>query len=180
MMFGVLALMAMAGAAMAQEALTPARVFASPDLSGPSARGVQLAPDGSAVAYLKVKAADLQVTDLWIADVSGGAPRMLIDGGALTPKGRTLSEAEKSRRERKGVQTHGVVDYAWDEQGRFILAPVEGDCGSTTAPAENCASSPTRLKTRSTPRSRPRAAMSPSSGTTTSMCSPPPAAASAP
>ena len=116
------------GAAQAQEqVLTPERVYASPDLSGPVAKGVKLAPDGSAATYLKVKATDLNITDLWIADTKGRAPRMLIDGAALIPKGRTLSEAETARRERKGVQTHGVVDYAWDDQGRVILVPVEGD-----------------------------------------------------
>jgi dipeptidyl-peptidase-4 len=109
------------------EVLTPARVFASPDLSGPQARGVALAPDGSAVTYLKAKADDVDVTDLWIADVAGGAPRMLIDGRALSPAGRELSEAEKSRRERMGLKTHGVVEYHWDEQGKYILAPVQGD-----------------------------------------------------
>lgn len=110
-----------------QAALTPERIFASPDLSGPVARGVQLAPNGSAVTYLKTKATDVRITDLWIADVKGGAPHLLIDGGQLLPQGRTLSEAEKSRRERMGVQTRGVVDYSWDEEGRYILAPVEGD-----------------------------------------------------
>jgi dipeptidyl-peptidase 4 len=109
------------------EVLTPARVFASPDLSGPQARGVALAPDGSAVTYLKAKADDVDVTDLWIADVAGGAPHMLIDGRALSPAGHELSEAEKSRRERMGLRTHGVVEYHWDEQGKYILAPVQGD-----------------------------------------------------
>lgn len=122
------ALAVSASAVRAQEqVLTPERVYATPDLSGPTAKGVKLSPDGKAVTYLKVKAADLNVTDLWIADVKGGAARMLIDGAALAPKGRILSEIEKTRRERKGVQTHGVVDYAWDEQGRVILVPVEGD-----------------------------------------------------
>jgi dipeptidyl-peptidase 4 len=107
--------------------LTPERVFASPDLSGPQARGVALAPDGSAVTYLKAKTDDVDVTDLWIADVNGGAARMLIDGRALSPAGRELSEAEKSRRERMGLKTHGVVEYHWDEQGKYILAPVQGD-----------------------------------------------------
>ena len=119
--FGVLA-----AHAVAAEVLTPERVFASPELSGPRARGLQMAPDGSAVTYLKTKPADVTVTDLWIADVAGGSARLLIDGAALSPKDHTLSEAEKSRREREGVQTHGVVDYAWDEQGRFIVVPVEG------------------------------------------------------
>ena len=34
------------------ETLTPERVFARPDLSGPQARGVALSPDGAAVTYL--------------------------------------------------------------------------------------------------------------------------------
>src|ERR1700751_2501934 len=110
----------------AGEVLTPARAFAGPDLSGESARGVQMAPDGSAVTYLKSKPADVTVTDLWIADVAGGSSRLLIDGAALRPTDHTLPEAEGSRREREGIQTHGVVNYAWDDDGRFIVVPVEG------------------------------------------------------
>ncbi len=106
--------------------LTPERVFAAPDLSGPRARGVQLSPDGTMVTYLKAKADDPRVTDLWAADATGAAPRLLIDARAFIPAGRALSEAEKSRRERQGVQSSGVVDYAWDDEGRFILVPIEG------------------------------------------------------
>ena len=109
------------------EVLTPERVFASPDLSGPQARGVALAPDGSAVTYLKAKTDDVDVTDLWIADVAGGPPRLLIDGRALSPGAHELSEAEKSRRERLGLKTRGVVEYHWDDQGKYVLAPVKGD-----------------------------------------------------
>jgi dipeptidyl-peptidase-4 len=108
------------------EKLPPQRVFESPDLSGPRARGVKLSPDGKAVTYIKTRADDLLVTDLWIADVAGGEPRMLLDGKTLAPENRELSEAEKARRERAGVATRGVVDYSWDEQGKLILAPVEG------------------------------------------------------
>jgi dipeptidyl-peptidase-4 len=109
------------------EKLPPQRVFDSPDLSGPRARGVKLSPDGQAVTYIKTRADDLLVTDLWIADVAGGEPRMLLDGKNLAPENRELSEAEKARRERAGVSTRGVVDYDWDRQGKLILAPVEGD-----------------------------------------------------
>ncbi|WP_304187124.1 S9 family peptidase [Phenylobacterium aquaticum] len=116
----------MTGSAEAQK-LTATRVYAAPDLSGPRARGVSLSPDGTLATYLKAKADDPRMTDLWAADVAGGEPRMLIDARALIPKDRELSEAEKSRRERQGVQTRGVVAYDWDDQGRFILVPVEGD-----------------------------------------------------
>ncbi|MCR5872886.1 S9 family peptidase [Phenylobacterium sp. J426] len=120
------AAIALSGAAMAEQ-LPPKRIFESPDLNGPRARGVKLSPDGRSVTYIKVRADDLTVTDLWVADVAGGEPRLLIDGKTLAPDARELSEAEKARRERAGVATRGVVDYAWDDQGRLILAPVEGD-----------------------------------------------------
>jgi dipeptidyl-peptidase-4 len=109
------------------EQLPPKRIFDSPDLSGPRARGVKLSPDGKSVTYIKTRADDLTVTDLWVADVTGGEPRLLLDGKKLAPAERELSEAEKARRERAGVATRGVVDYSWDNQGKVILAPVEGD-----------------------------------------------------
>jgi dipeptidyl-peptidase 4 len=113
--------------ALAQPPLPAQRIFESPDLSGPRARGVALSPDGRSVTYIKTRETDLSISDLWVADVAGGEPRMLIDGKLLAPAARELSEAEKARRERAGVATRGVVDYAWDDQGRLILAPVEGD-----------------------------------------------------
>src|SRR5690242_5887161 len=122
-----LALAGLALGAAHAEKLTIDRVYADPDLNGPCARGVELSPDGTMVTYLKAKAEDQRMTDLWAADVKGGPPRLLIDARALMPRDKVLSEAEKSRRERMGVQTSGVVDYDWDEEGRFILVPVEGD-----------------------------------------------------
>lgn len=115
-----------AGPAMT-ETLPPQRIFESPDISGPRARGVKLSPDGKSVTYIKTRADDLRITDLWVADVAGGEPRMLLDGKKLAPVERELSEAEKARRERVGVATRGVVNYAWDNLGKVILAPVEGD-----------------------------------------------------
>jgi len=121
-----LAALLIAAPAMAEK-LPAQRIFESPDISGPRAKGVKLSPDGKSVTYIKTRADDLTITDLWIADVAGGAPRLLLDGKQLAPAERELSEAEKTRRERAGVATRGVVDYDWDDQGKLILAPVEGD-----------------------------------------------------
>src|SRR5436190_15557973 len=57
-----LAALMLALPAMAEK-LPPQRVFDSPDLSGPRARGVKLSPDGKAVTYIKTRADDLLVSD---------------------------------------------------------------------------------------------------------------------
>jgi dipeptidyl-peptidase-4 len=120
---GVVLVASSAGA----EKLTPERVFSDPDINGPVARDVKLSPDGQLVTYLKGKQSDQNVLDLWAADTKGGAPFLLVDSTALAPKNVVLSEAEKSRRERMRVTQKGIVEYNWDEQGRFILVPLDGD-----------------------------------------------------
>jgi dipeptidyl-peptidase-4 len=117
-----------AAAAPAQSAiLTPERVFANPSLAGPVAKGVSLSPDGELVAFLRSREDDADVQDLWAAPTGEGEPFKLIDARALVPDAGELSEAEKARRERMRISARGVVEYSWDEQGRYILAPLEGD-----------------------------------------------------
>ena len=107
--------------------LTPERVFADPDLSGPKAVGVKLSPDGTILTFLKPKADNGQVQDLWAVNVKGGEPFLLIDSASLTTATKVLSEAEKSRRERMRVSARGIVDYDWSENSQSILVPVDGD-----------------------------------------------------
>ncbi len=107
--------------------LTPERVFANPALNGPVAQGVSLSPDGELVAFLRAREDDVTVLDLWAAPTGEGEPFKLIDARALVPDAGELSEAEKARRERMRISQRGVVEYSWDEQGRYILAPLEGD-----------------------------------------------------
>lgn len=120
------AVLALSSPAMAEK-LTPERVFADPSLSGPTAKGVALSPDGKRVTYLKGKPEAANVQDLWAADVKGGEPYRLIDSAALSSGAKELSEAEKARRERARVSARGIVEYSWDRQGRFILVPLDGD-----------------------------------------------------
>lgn len=107
--------------------LTVERVFANPSLVGPAAKGVSLSPDGELVAFLRSREDDVNVQDLWAMSTDGGAPFKLIDARALVPDAGELSEAEIARRERMRISARGVVEYSWDEQGRYILAPLEGD-----------------------------------------------------
>ncbi|GAW39971.1 Prolyl tripeptidyl peptidase precursor [Brevundimonas sp. SH203] len=119
------------GQAWAQETpsniLTPERVFSSPSLNGPVAKGVSLSPDGQLVAFLRSREDNVDVQDLWAAPTGPGEPYKLIDARALVPDAGELSEAEKARRERMRISARGVVEYSWDQQGRYILAPLEGD-----------------------------------------------------
>jgi dipeptidyl-peptidase-4 len=109
-------------------ALTPERVFASPSLSGPAARNVDVSPDGRWVTYLKSEAEHQNKLDLWAAPVAGGQPRLLVSGQTVEPAGQQLTEVEKNRRERQRVAAlSGVIDYRWDEQGKRILIPAGGD-----------------------------------------------------
>jgi dipeptidyl-peptidase-4 len=120
------AVLALSTPALAEK-LTPERIFADPALSGPTAKGVALSPDGKRVTYLKAKPEAANVQDLWAADVKGGEPYRLIDSAALSSGAKELSEAEKARRERARVSARGIVEYSWDKQGRFVLVPLDGD-----------------------------------------------------
>ena len=117
----------LSAAAPASKKLTPERVFSDPAISGPVARSVQLSPDGQLVTFLRGKESDQNVLDLWAADTKGGAPFRLVDSAVLAPKQENLSEAEKSRRERMRISQHGIVEYHWDEEGKFVLVPLDGD-----------------------------------------------------
>ena len=82
------ALMTLAATAAASTPLTPERVFASPALSGPAARGVAVSPDGRWVTWLKAEPNNQFKLDLWAAPVAGGEGRLLVSGEAVEPAGQ--------------------------------------------------------------------------------------------
>lgn len=109
-----------------QKKLTIERIFASPELSGPTPRQLKLSPDGRYATLLKPRASDRERFDLWALDTSTGAQRMLVDSTKVG--GGEISEAEKMRRERARVGgTKGIVEYEWAPDAKSILVPVDGD-----------------------------------------------------
>ena len=114
-------------AATSTTPLTAERVFSDPEISGPRAGAVKLSPDGSLLTFLKPKASNGMVQDLWAVPVKGGEPYLLIDADTLSSPTKELSEAEKSRRERMRVSARGIVAFDWSEDSKSILVPLDGD-----------------------------------------------------
>ena len=103
------------------------RLYASPSLSGPTARMVKYSPDGTRVTFLKSRADEQNRFDLWQYDVATGTQSMLVDSTLLEPNLVELSEEEKALRERKRISgTIGIADYSWGADDT-ILIPLGGD-----------------------------------------------------
>ncbi len=110
------------------ETLTLERIFASPDLSGPSLRALKMSPDGSRVTYLQGKADNKDQYDLWEYHIADQAKRLLVDSNDLLDGEEVLSDEEKARRERQRLaNVSGIIDYAWSEAGDALLFPLNGD-----------------------------------------------------
>src|SRR5215204_1198997 len=73
------ALLAVGAGPVCAEILTLERIFAAPDLNGPTLRGVEISPDGKLIAYLKARADDKDRFDLWAFDVRESRDRLLVD-----------------------------------------------------------------------------------------------------
>ena len=107
------------------ERLTIERIFADPDLNGPSPRALKIAPDGQRVTFLRGREDDQNQLDLWEYDIAEGVAKRLVDSAALGEK-RELSEAEKARRERERIaQLKGIVSYRWSPDARKLLFSVD-------------------------------------------------------
>jgi len=103
-----------------------ARLVASPSLSGPVAKGVEISPDGSRVTFLQGKKDDQYQQDLWEYHIADGEKRMLVDSRALVAK-EQLDEVERARRERARIFATGIIEYSWSPDSRALLFPLGGD-----------------------------------------------------
>jgi dipeptidyl-peptidase 4 len=108
--------------------LTIDRLFDAPALAGPSIVGLKISPDGSRVTYLQGKTNDKDRLDLWEYSIRDGQARVLVDSDLLAPGRETLSEEERSRRERQRTAAlSGILEYSFAPSGRALLFPLEGE-----------------------------------------------------
>ena len=121
------ALAAVPNAAHADE-LTLERLFAAPDLSGPTLRGAKISPDGRLIAYLKARDDDKDRFDLWAFDIAKREHRQLVDSRTLAGADKALSAEEEARRERQRTAAlSGIVEYSFAPVSHQLLIPLNVD-----------------------------------------------------
>jgi dipeptidyl-peptidase-4 len=128
-LLGIIAMLTpIAGLAADAAELTIDRLFAAPDLNGPVLRGLEFAPDGRRITFLKASAEDKDRFDLWEYNAKSGESRQLVDSRRLVPDEGELSAEEQARRERQRISSlKGIVEYSFSDDGRILLFPLAGD-----------------------------------------------------
>ena len=104
--------------------LTIERLFSAPPLSGRVPQRLAFSPDGARLAFLLGADDDHTRLELWLYDLVSGeqhnvTPR--IDAGEAG-----LTEAERARRERRRIFSHGVVEYEWLPDSTGLIVPIAG------------------------------------------------------
>jgi len=108
--------------------LTLERIFAAPDLSGPSLRSARFSPDGHLVAYLRGSERNKDRLDLWAYDIERREHRLLVDSRSLVPEEHAPSAEEEQRRERQRTSAlSGIVEYEFSPDSRYLLVPLGGN-----------------------------------------------------
>jgi dipeptidyl-peptidase-4 len=161
---GAIVLTALAWSAVASaatsERLSIDRLFAAPDLSGPSLRGARFSPDGKLVTYLQGKPDAKDRLDIWAYDTSTRRTRLLVDSAALVADEGKLSAEEEARRERARTSSlAGIIEYEFSPNSRYLLIPLSGDLYLYDLRAVSAAAAVRRLT--STPAAETDARFSP-------------------
>jgi dipeptidyl-peptidase-4 len=111
----------------AQRALTVERIFSAPSLSGATPTGVQWAPDGKAVTFLRDSSGGNEL-DLWSFDLETGRAAILVRATDLTRGAeQSFSPEELAARERRRQTAVGITAYHRSGTANKILFPFSGD-----------------------------------------------------
>ena len=90
-------------------------------------RSFTVTNDGSTVLFLRSPSGADPTTALWAFDTATGEERRVADAGALLAGGDDdLPAAERARRERARETAGGIVSYAVDDAGQFVVFPLSG------------------------------------------------------
>lgn len=122
--------MLLLSSAAAADEFTIERLEASPNINGATVQGLQMAPDGKRITFLRGKQENAAQLDLWEFNAATGQASLLVDSASLLDGGtEVLSEEEKARRERNRAITGktGIVSYQWSEDSTSLLFPISGD-----------------------------------------------------
>ncbi|HUQ10551.1 MAG TPA: DPP IV N-terminal domain-containing protein, partial [Steroidobacteraceae bacterium] len=150
-MAGLAAIAMLVARPAAAEKLSLERLFAAPDLNGPTLRGVEISPDGKLIAYLKARDDDKDRFDLWAYDVPNKRHRLLVDSRTLAGADKALSADEEARRERQRTAAlSGIVEYNFAPDSRHLLIPLNGDLYVYDLGAKNGSSKPAEAVRRLT------------------------------
>ncbi|TVQ34215.1 MAG: S9 family peptidase [Wenzhouxiangella sp.] len=115
-------------ASAATPEMTIERIFASPDLSGPTLRQAELSPAGDRVTFVRGRDEDRDLMDLWEYHIGDGETRRLVAADEVVEDEGELSAEEQARRERARIAAlRGIVEYRWSGDGRFLIFPLGGD-----------------------------------------------------
>ena len=107
--------------------LTLERLYAEPALAGQPPLSMKLSPDGSRVTFLRGKVENSFALDLWSYDIRSKKTALLVDSAKITGAPETISEEEKSRRERMRIAAlSGIVEYYFSTDGQQLLFPLSG------------------------------------------------------
>lgn len=122
------ALLLAAAPVFAASELSIERIFASPELSGPTLRQAELSPAGDRVTFIRARDEDRDLLDLWEFHIADEETRILVAADAVLADEGELSPEEQARRERARVAgLRGIVEYRWSGDGRFLIFPLGGN-----------------------------------------------------
>lgn len=111
----------------AQKPLTVERIFSPPSLSGSVPGGIQWAPDGRSVTFLRDTSGG-NVLDLWVIDLATRQARILVRAGDLTRgAAQHFSPEELAARERQRQAALGITTYLRSAAANQVLFPLSGD-----------------------------------------------------
>lgn len=89
-------------------------------------RSFAISEDGSRIAFLRARAGDDPLTDLWVIDLPGGQERLAAAADATGGVDGELPAEERDRRERSREASNGIVRFSADRRLERAVFDING------------------------------------------------------